>query len=423
MAVTYIDVGAIANDGTGDDLREAFIKVNQNFEELDLRDDERTTASNLGIGVGVFAQKINYDLQFKSIFAGNLLTTSVTDESILIEAETPEVQFTSDSGDVTISHKENLTITGGNGIDTSITGNVLTVENTFPQLFADKTPRLGGELNADNKSISNVKILTVERVVGEHFGPVIGDVEGNLTGQVFGNATTASRLENARLIQLTGDLTGSASFDGSSNITINTTVDINSITLGQDTTGDYVQSLLQGNGISISDFDGEGSTPTISLADDFTVRDIIVRNITSTGIGTYSTVNTGTVNAGAAELGNLNVGDGYISLNSTQVGSPFLFGGIEIVRGDDPSAFLQWNETRDRWQFIGGPVRADNFIGTVEGVNINDIYDPYFKPTSFDFLSINPNISTHIDWLIWSVDVDFGSFTSPDDRTVDFGSF
>ena len=31
MAINYIDVGIIANDGTGDDLREAFIKVNENF--------------------------------------------------------------------------------------------------------------------------------------------------------------------------------------------------------------------------------------------------------------------------------------------------------------------------------------------------------------------------------------------------------
>ena len=31
MAVTSINVGTLANDGTGDDLREAFIKVNNNF--------------------------------------------------------------------------------------------------------------------------------------------------------------------------------------------------------------------------------------------------------------------------------------------------------------------------------------------------------------------------------------------------------
>ena len=45
----------------------------------------------------------------------------------------------------------------------------------------------------------------------------------NVTATLLGNATTASALETARTISLAGDLTGSASFDGSANITINTT--------------------------------------------------------------------------------------------------------------------------------------------------------------------------------------------------------
>ena len=31
MANSVINIGQLANDGTGDDLREAFIKVNNNF--------------------------------------------------------------------------------------------------------------------------------------------------------------------------------------------------------------------------------------------------------------------------------------------------------------------------------------------------------------------------------------------------------
>ena len=34
MAIQTINIGTIANDGTGDDLREAFVKVNNNFTEL-----------------------------------------------------------------------------------------------------------------------------------------------------------------------------------------------------------------------------------------------------------------------------------------------------------------------------------------------------------------------------------------------------
>jgi hypothetical protein len=68
MALQLINVGNIANDGTGDDLREAFIKINQNFEDIDLKDPDLTTASNIGaVGEGIFAKINNFELQFKKI--------------------------------------------------------------------------------------------------------------------------------------------------------------------------------------------------------------------------------------------------------------------------------------------------------------------------------------------------------------------
>ena len=42
MAVQLVNIGRIANDGTGDDLREAFVKINQSLEDLDLRIDDKT---------------------------------------------------------------------------------------------------------------------------------------------------------------------------------------------------------------------------------------------------------------------------------------------------------------------------------------------------------------------------------------------
>ena len=46
----------------------------------------------------------------------------------------------------------------------------------------------------------------------------------SITGNADGNAATATKLQTARTISLSGDVTGSANFDGSSNITINATV-------------------------------------------------------------------------------------------------------------------------------------------------------------------------------------------------------
>ena len=51
-----------------------------------------------------------------------------------------------------------------------------------------------------------------------------GNLTGNVTGTVSGNAGSATVLETARTISLGGDLSGSASFNGSANISITATV-------------------------------------------------------------------------------------------------------------------------------------------------------------------------------------------------------
>jgi len=65
----------------------------------------------------------------------------------------------------------------------------------------------------------------------------------NITAALIGNASTATTLETARTISLTGDLTGSASFDGSADITINTSASFTGVTnLSYNTSTRTVQS-------------------------------------------------------------------------------------------------------------------------------------------------------------------------------------
>ena len=68
-----------------------------------------------------------------------------------------------------------------------------------------------------------------------------------------------------RNIELTGDVTGNATYDGTGNVSISVTIGANSVALGTDTTGDYVANLVSGVGISVGTASGEGSTPTISV--------------------------------------------------------------------------------------------------------------------------------------------------------------
>jgi len=51
-----------------------------------------------------------------------------------------------------------------------------------------------------------------------------GEITADLVGNVTGNADTATALETSRTIELTGDVTGSVSFDGTANVQISTSL-------------------------------------------------------------------------------------------------------------------------------------------------------------------------------------------------------
>jgi hypothetical protein len=108
-----------------------------------------------------------------------------------------------------------------------------------------------------------------------------------------GVATEATRFQTARTFEITGDVVASAIiFDGTGNVSLAATIQPNSVALGSDTTGDYVQSITGTfNQITVTSGTGESSTPVLSLPSnlvlpqDVTVtRDLQVnRNLNVTG--------------------------------------------------------------------------------------------------------------------------------------------
>ena len=128
----------------------------------------------------------------------------------------------------------------------------------------------GVSITASNTFIGNL--------TGDVTGNLTGNVTGNVTGDLTGNADSADTLSTARTISLSGDVVGSVSFDGSSNIDIDTVVQINSITLGTDTTGDYVESISGGTGVILTGGTGEGSTPSIAIGQAVATTDNVTFN-------------------------------------------------------------------------------------------------------------------------------------------------
>ena len=84
-----------------------------------------------------------------------------------------------------------------------------------------------GVLTATGGVVGALTGAVTGNTAGVHTGAVTGNVTGNATGSsgsCTGNSATATALATARNIQVSGDVTGTASFDGSANINIAATL-------------------------------------------------------------------------------------------------------------------------------------------------------------------------------------------------------
>lgn len=194
MAIQIINIGSFANDGTGDDLRVAFEKVNANFAELNLTRGQNNTASNVGTGAGVYKEKIGVDLRLRSLKAGSGITIStptVSDTEITITNNRNNFStLVADSGSiVAASGTASASILGGIGITTSVVGGNLVITNDYSNydLATDLSPTLAANLDANNFDIINVDNITANNVDSLVYGIDIRNINSNINIFDFGN--------------------------------------------------------------------------------------------------------------------------------------------------------------------------------------------------------------------------------------------
>jgi len=113
--------------------------------------------------------------------------------------------------------------------------------------------------------------IVVTGSAGEGTAFTVG-LAGTISSDTTGNAATATALETARTIQISGDQAGSASFDGTGNINIAVTTQADSVDLGTHTTGNYAAAVTGTAGeIEVSGSAGEGTTFQVGLPDNVTI--------------------------------------------------------------------------------------------------------------------------------------------------------
>ena len=136
-----------------------------------------------------------------------------------------------------------------------------------------------------------------------------GTITANLTGNAS-SADTADQWDQGRTVTFAGgDVTGSFTIDGSADVNnVTLTIGADSVALGNDTTGDYVESLVAGAGITLANNSGESATPTVAV--DGVLEDLDTLGaptldgqfIVATGAGTFA-YETGNVARTSLSLG------------------------------------------------------------------------------------------------------------------------
>ena len=179
MALQTINIGTLANDGTGDDLREAFIKVNNNFTELNTSvTSVNLQAENLGAGTGLFAQKSDNTLQFKTLQAGAGVTITPGGNTVSITADSGLTQLIliSDDGSIILpGGGQSVNLQGGTNVQTKVESGNLKINVTGSGLVElDTSPKLGGNLDADGNNITNGGTVTASNFNGALEGLVYG---------------------------------------------------------------------------------------------------------------------------------------------------------------------------------------------------------------------------------------------------------
>jgi len=169
----------------------------------------------------------------------------------------------------------------------------------------------------------------------------------------FSNKTTADLTENTNLYYTDTransaiDARVTKAFVDALNVQA-ASVDANSVTLGTDTVGNYIQTITgTANKITVSGSGSESADVTLSLPDDVQIADSLTVAGNLTVNGTLTSLDTT----------NLDIEDNLFQLNAGLTGSPVNDSGMLINRGNQDNGIIMWDESVDK--FTMGLTTAD----------------------------------------------------------------
>jgi len=347
----------IGEDGTGYDVTffgataGSFLKWEEASDALELTDSTPFRIGDDATG----------DMTLYHNGSDSYITNKTGELKIATETSGIAVKIGHTTSEVTVN--DNLTVTG----DLTVSGTTTTINTAVTVSDAVVVNNAGSDVGVKVNSTSSGHIMQLQdngsdvlvvadggTTTGTFAGPLTGAVTGNAstatalatartiggvsfdgTGNInlpgvnatgnqatSGNAATATALATGRTIGMTGDVVWtSASFDGSGNVTGTATIQANSVTMGTDTTGDYVATVTAGTGLTST-----GATSGESIAHSLSV-DASQTQITSVGA-----LNAGSITSG---FGAINTGSSNITTTGTASATTFVGALTGTASGND----------------------------------------------------------------------------------------
>ena len=280
----------------------------------------RTDASGGG-SVSLAAPDVTSDISFvlpdADGGAGNVLVTDGSGNLSFSAPAASSFQLAADTGTTdTMNTGETLTFTGGEGIDTAVTDNTITI-----------TAELATETNAGVATFDGTDFTVASGDVTLN-AERIQDIVGDMVAPTNSEASIAVTYDdtNGKLdfdvadftLTFDGDVTGNGTITDLANQTITLSMAANSVDLGTHTTGNYVADVTAGAGLTKTSTASEGQTVDLEV-----------------GAGTGITVNADDVELkNAAGLTDATV-TAWDDSNGQLTDAPITYSGTTVTTGGD----------------------------------------------------------------------------------------